>query len=283
MKIGLLTDGKMANLALMKISYYHKARGDEVDWFRPVLDQDIDRLYISKIFDYSKIPESNFYDGKIIWGGTGTDLKKCLPPEIEKYELDYSIYPDIKYSLVMFSRGCPRKCPFCVVPEKEGFIRPVEVNELNPAGEWIEVLDNNFFASPMWRDSVELLTLLKQPINITQGIDIRILTPEQARVLSELRHAGYLHFAWDNPKENISEGLNYLTEYFYPRRLICYVLIGYNTTHEENYYRVMKLKEWGVNPFVMPYNKKDPYQKRFARWVNRKAIFKSVEWKDYNR
>ena len=90
-----------------------------------------------------------------------------------------------------------------------------------------------------------------------------------------------IHTAWDNPKQNLTDKIKLICKYIKPYKIMIYVLIGFDSTQEQDYYRVMKIKELNCNPFVMPYNKKDQYQKRFARWVNHKAIFKTVDWKDY--
>lgn len=270
----------MANLALMRISGYHKAKGDNVDWHNPVLREKIDRVYGSKIFEFS--PDYDYYpDTEIIKGGTGYDLKTQLPDEIERItKIDYDIYPSIKYSIQFFSRGCTRKCPFCVVNEKEGDIHPVDHTELNPRGEWIEVLDNHFFANPEWKAAAETLLKWKQPVNF-HGIDVRTLEEEHCYYLNKIKRHKQIHIAWDNPKIDLVPKLKEVTKWIKPYKLMCYVLIGYWSTPEEDLHRVESLRGLGVDPFVMPFNKADEYQHRFARWVNHKAIFKSVKWTDY--
>lgn len=285
MKIRLLApDSKMPNIAIMKLSTYYKQKGDDVDWYNHLFDyQDTDILYISKIFNFT--PDIIYIPlkAKIIKGGTGYDIKSKLPKDVEEItDLDYSLYPNCDYSMQFYSRGCIRNCGFCVVREKEGYIYPTKPYKLNPNGKHIEVLDNNFFASPKWREAVEDLKQIGQPINF-HGIDVRLLDKEQCQALNELKLYKQIHIAWDFPKINLKPKIKEITKYIKPYKLMCYVLIGFNSTPEEDLYRVETLRNLNVDPFVMPYNKRDPYQKDFARWVNHKAIFKSIPWQDYKK
>lgn len=276
-------DSKMPNIALMKISQYHKNNGDEVKFFNPIADnrEHIDKLYIAKLFDFTPDFDYCHPTAEIIKGGTGYDVKSKLPKEIEDMtDLDYSLYPQHEFSMQFFSRGCINNCPFCVVRQKEGYIRPVEPMKLNPKGKHIEVLDNNFFANPKWKEASERILEIGQPISL-HGVDARILTEEHAYYLNKFKHTKQIHIAWDNPKDNLEPILREVTKYIKPYKLMSYVLIGYWSTPEEDLYRVEKLRELKIDPFVMPFDKSDPYQKKFARWVNHKAIFKTVKWKDY--
>jgi len=280
MKIGLVdVDGKMPNIALMKISAWHKAQGDSIEWFDPLISR-VDKVYGSKLFNFT--PDYGYYPDGSVKGGTGYDLKTELPEEIETWTLpDYSIYPTCDYSVQLFSRGCIRECKFCVVPEKEGGIRAVPAMYLNPKGNRIEVLDNNFFANPRWRDAVTCLAEINQPVNM-HGVDVRLMTEEHADALNSLRHYKRIHIAWDDPAADLCPKLRKVATWIKPYKLMCYVLIGYGSTQEQDMWRVESLREIGIDPFVMPFDKSKNYQKRFARWVNMKAIFKSVAWKDYN-
>jgi hypothetical protein len=213
----------------------------------------------------------------VICGGTGFDLNSRLSKVIEDCDYDYSLYPACDYSIVWFSRGCIRACPFCCVFAKEGYIHPVKPKALNPSGKYIVIQDNNFFANPEWEKAATVIEECGLPVDF-QGIDIRILSRKQAIWLNTLKHFKQIKIAWDDPKYEMSfEVLDYIPAY----KIMCYVLIGYMSTPEEDLYRVEKLREMKIDPFVMPYNKKDDYQKRFARWVNHKAIFKTVSWQDY--
>lgn len=265
----------------MKIATYYKDY--DIDWHNPLIDRDIGKLYISKIFDFTDDYHYTQNAKEIIKGGSGYDLINKLPEEIEKItKLDYEIYPNIDYSLQFYSRGCIRNCPFCIVRKKEGNIYPVEPLELNPKGKHIEVLDNNFFASENWKWSIEHLLEIGQPVNF-HGIDARIMNEEQAYYLNKIKLHKQIHIAWDNPKNNLIPKIKEITKHIKPYKIMCYVLIGYWSTPEEDYYRVEKLRELKVDPFVMPYDKSDKYQKSFARWVNHKAIFKTVKWDEYRK
>ena len=158
--------------------------------------------------------------------------------------------------------------------------------ELNPNGEWIEVLDNNFFANPNWKDAVDYLLKANQPVKL-HGVDIRIMTEEQAYWLNKMRLKGNTHIAWDLPTLDLTDKLREVTKYIKPHKLTCYVLIGYNSTVEQDLFRIKTLWEFGIHPFVQPYrdyeNKRVPtqYEKDLARWCNNKFIFKSCDFKDY--
>jgi len=279
MRIGLIDiEPFVVNTALMQISQYHKDNGDSVEWATPLTYHCFDKLYCSSLFDFT---DKSQLPTRAICGGTGFDLTTKLPPEIAECDYDYSIYPACDYSILWFSRGCIRRCPFCVVWKKEGGIHPALPKPLNPKGKYIKIQDNNFFANPDWHEAYRFLKSTKQPIEFSSGIDIRILDDEQGSALSKLKIHGQIHTAWDNPKEDVVPHFETLTRHIKPYKIMCYVLIGYWSTPEQDLYRIETLRGLKIDPFVMPFNKADPYQKRFARWVNHKAIFKSVQWKDY--
>lgn len=305
MKIGLINiEPKVYNTAYMQIAKYHRGRGDAVDWWTPLTDFRFDHVYCSSLFDFtdkSEVPE------RAICGGTGFDVSSLLSVAIEESELDYSIYPDCRTSYLWFSKGCTRNCPWCVVPQKEGAIHRVEAKELNRKSEYITVCDNNFFANPRWQRAFEYLRYLDMPVDFNQGIDIRTLTNYQAWCLAELRHYKQLRFAWDDPRDEelVIAGIKRLLRYFKPYQLMCYVLIGfysivdgryiinkkgigieeivegYNQAEKIDLHRINTLRDMGIDPFVMPYDKSNLYQRTLARWVNHKAIFKKVPWDQY--
>ena len=278
MKIGLIDlEPKIFNTALMQIAQYYRQRGDTVEWWTPITHGLFDKVYCSSLFDFT---DKSILPLVVICGGTGFDVKRKLSPEIEACDLDYSIYPKCKTSYIWFSRGCNRKCPWCVVPEKEGKFHLVKRKRLNPNGSYITIMDNDFFANPNWRDVI--LWLGNMPVDI-QGIDVRTLNAEKCHALDDLRRWKNKQFkmAWDDPAVDLTSQFTRTVQILPPRKIMCYVLIGFNSTEEQDLYRIETLRDLKIDPFVMPYNKKDPYQKRFARYVNHKAIFKTVEWKDY--
>jgi len=279
MEIGLYNlEPQIVNTALMQVSKYHKDKGDQVELYSPL--KKYDKVYAFSIF---KFTDKGYVKKDMICGGSGFDIKTKLPKEIEDCDYDWSLYPKCDFSIIWFSRGCIRNCPFCLVKDKEGFIHSVKPKNLNPNGKYIKVTDNNFFANPKWKEAIKQLKKWDQLIEFQCGIDLRLLTKDHCKVLQKLKIKKMLHTAWDNPKENLINKFKLLIKYIKPYRIMSYVLIGYWSTPEQDLFRVMELKKLGVKPFVMPYNKKDKYQKAFARYVNRKEIFMSTSWEDYKR
>lgn len=274
MLIGLYNiEPKIQNTALMQISHYHKAQGDLVEWYEESLFAKYDKVYCSSIFgftDKSKVPAG------AICGGTGFDLATKLPFDCE---LDYSLYPDCDRSYIWFSRGCIRDCSFCVVRQKEGRIRPVEPKELNPNGKFIVVQDNNFFASRGWKGALLWLRSKKQPVDF-QGIDVRCLSNEKIKELCKVKLYKQIKIAWDNPRDDLRDNIADLLYFIKAYKVMCYVLIGHNSDHQGNIDRVRCLQQFKITPYVMPMNRKDPYQKKFQRWVNGFA-YKNVQWEEF--
>ena len=288
MNIGLLdVDGhNFPNFALMRASAYYKSKGCNVTWAD--IFNEYDDVIASKIFTFSE--DYNFYPLRtkaIHKGGTGYDIKSRLPEEIESSLLmDYSIYPQHRFSIQFFSRGCIRHCPFCLVHDKEGGIHPVDPVELNHKGEWVEVLDNNFFANPEWHSAVDYLLKTKQPVKL-HGVDVRIMNEEQAYYLNKLKMKQNIHIAWDLPQLDLTENLKAMLKYVKAYKITCYVLVGFNSTIEQDLYRLYTLKSLGITPFVQPYrdfeNKHKPqdYELDLARWANKMWLFKSMNFEDY--
>lgn len=312
-KIGLIDfDGKIPNLALMKLSSHFKSQGAQVllNDFGP---GDVDEVYCSVIFTKNRDKALSLRDQfpNITFGGTGYDLETVLPDSIESALPDFNLYqekdlaPRVKGIMTRESRaakvrtlldagigfttrGCVRNCEFCFVPKKEGKLHQVgEIASLiNDRSLNVIILDNNFTADP---DVLEKLKEIRErglTIDITQGIDVRVLTPKIAEALSTVKHLRSIHYAWDlMPFEHkVLDGIGTLTEYVKPWRHACFVLVGFNTTFEEDMYRVRKLAELGVTPFVMIYNQtKDIRLAHFARWVNGKIFKKEPDFEQYTR
>jgi hypothetical protein len=299
MKIGVVqVDGKkymgqvFPNLALMQICSYHENIGNSVEWYLGNLWQDqYDLIYASKIFSFSSLPQ---LPAKTIIGGTGIDFYNKLHEEIASCNPSYSLYPECNYHIGFSMKGCRFNCKFCCVPKKEG--RPyhnstIENLLLNPkGGNRLMLLDNDFFGSPNWKEDLNDIIALKLRVCFSQGLNIRIITSEQAELLAKSNYRNikfnqkYLSFAWDRYFDGklITKGIKICNEAGIPcKHMQFFILIGFDTTPEQDLERVMSLKKLGCMPFVMPYNKKDRYQKAFARWVNNRAVFNSCSWQDY--
>lgn len=292
MEIGLIdVDGhNFPNLALMKISAYHKAQGDSVEWWIGL--KHYDRVYQSKVFDDTYTPDNEFciQADEVIKGGTGYDLENKLPNEIEHTFPDYSLYGITNTAYGFLTRGCPRACPFCIVSKKEGR-KSVKVADLS---EWwqgqknIVLLDPNLLACKQHIDLLGQLARSKAWVDFTQGLDARMLTEENIIALNGVK-TKMVHFAWDlmEQSEAILGGLSLYSKHGAiqdSRKRRVYVLTNYDTTQEENLYRVYKLRELQYDPYVMIFNKPTAPKeiKRLARWVNNKFIWRSRErFEDY--
>lgn len=291
MKIALYdVDSRIPNLALMKISEYYKQQGHTVERFEPLWMDSYDKIFASTVFSFS---DKTLLDKeRMEIGGTGWSIEKNLPPEIETMQPDYTFY-NYPHSIGFTMRGCRFNCKFCVVPKKEGKPKPFNTVEeiwTNRKSDFIVLLDNDFFGNPQWRERIDEIKRHNLKVNFSQGLNIRIITDEECKALASINFRNIsntskmVHFAWDrfNDEKLIDAGIaRVLNAGIKPYQMTFYVLIGFDTTEEQDLYRVNKLKQLGCNPFVMPFNRSDYYQKRFARWVNHKAIFKSVSWKEY--
>lgn len=295
MKIGLIdVDGHhYPNLALMKISAYHKAQGDTVEWWWGF--GQYDRVYMSKVFDETYTPDmpEPLNADEIIKGGTGYGLDNRLPDEIEHMYPDYSLYPELTKDTAygFLTRGCPNVCPFCIVSGKEGRCsrKVADLSEWWSGQKNIVLMDPNLLASP---DHMEFLGQLADSgawVNINQGIDARLLTPENIEAIKRLKIAD-IHFAWDLMKNSkrVVRGLNLWKRFGKKTRHgrwgTVYVLVNFNTTMAENLYRVYMLRDMGFDPYVMVYNKPNAPEeiRRLQRWCNNKIIFGSCKrFEDY--
>ena len=303
-KIGLIdVDGhNFPNLALMRISAYHKSKGDQVEWWwSDFVHYDV--VYMSKVFSdaYSPdVPEPLNAD-KVIKGGTGyqihlvngkeeydkeTDTK--LPIEVERMFPDYSIYPQYDFAVSMTSRGCPRGCSFCHVAAKEGrcAVKVADVSDFWNGQKEIRILDPNITACWEKRDLFKQYKETGAILDFTQGLDIRLLNDDDIADINEMR-LRTLHFAWDNPKDDLEGKFRNFANSFRRKSNIgmVYCLTNFNSTMEENLYRIYTLRDMGYDPYVMVYDKPHAPKeiKMLQRWCNNKIIFKSVKkFEDYN-
>jgi hypothetical protein len=279
---------RFPNLALMKISAYHKSRGDFIGF-------DIDHpdlTYISCVFEKNKLHAlkegcDGFTSEDKILGGSGVSLDTTLKPEIELMRPDYDLYPS-EYSMGFTTRGCIRNCDFCIVRKKEGlFRRNQHIEEFHDSRfKSCKLLDNNILVDVDWFfENTDWAIEHKVKLDITQGMDIRLMTPEIAQQLKKIKFVDQqMRFAWDNliEERRIIDGISMLKEAGINtrRNVSFYVLSGFNTTIQEDLYRCNTLRENRCNSFVMMYNE-TPELKNLARWANRRQLYWSMNFDSY--
>lgn len=286
MRIGLIdVDGhNFPNLALMKISAWHKSQGDTVEWCFPMSHYDI--VYQSKVFDDTYSPDIEWIPNadKLIKGGTGYGLDNTLPHEIEHIYPDYSIYPELtkEKSFGYLTRGCPRHCPFCLVGDKEG-LRSTKVANLSEfwrGQKNIVLLDPNILACREHLDLLQQLVDSKSYVDFTQGLDIRLTNERNIAMLNEIK-VKQIHFAWDNAQDDLKpyfEKYKKLAKHKpHGRYGTVYCLTNFGSTMEENLYRIYTLRDLGYDPYVMIYDKPNaPREVRLLqRWCNNILVFRS--------
>lgn len=307
MKIGLIDvdSHNFPNLALMKVSAYHKARGDDVEWCVPLLRYDI--VYVSKVFgdEYSNMDMTAIQADKIVYGGTGfalevidgkevyqKDSDPILQNEIEHIYPDYSLYPNLTKDTAygFLTRGCPNNCAFCLVSKKEGLVSHKVAN----LSEWwngqksIVLLDPNILACRQHLELLEQLANSGACVDFTQGLDARFITSKTLDVLSRIKIKNY-HFAFDFMKneKRIIKGLNLAKERLRlpDYRAIVYMLTNFDTTIKDDLYRVSAIQKAGFYPDVRIYRKTSLPKKHILRdlqrWCNNRQIYRSCKFFDY--
>lgn len=307
MKIGLIdVDGhNYPNLPLMKISAWHKSKGDSVEWYSPMFSGHMDKVYMSKVFSFT--PDYEYYvdADEVVKGGSGYcislengkevyDKSKDhdLPAEIEHIYPDYSLYPketkDTAYGFL--TRGCPRGCGFCHVEAKEGrcSYKVADLSEFWRGQKKIVLCDPNILAC---KDHMELLYQLvesKSKVEFNQGLDIRLVNDRNLELLKKIRLDG-IHFAFDRwqDKDVIEPKLRQFAEktgFNKDRgRVMVYILCNFDTTLEQDIYRIQLCRELRFSPYPMIYDKEhaDPIYKRLQRWCNNFIFWKTERFEDY--
>lgn len=305
-------DGALPNLALMKLSHWHRAQGDEVHFTRQIernlFEPNYDKIYGSAIFRFSHERVSRFRQQwpEAIVSGTGIDPDTGgLTVEYvlglgggwpyEKY--DYRIYPDFNESIGFAQRGCRLKCKFCGVWKKEGKPRSVnKIEEIWRGAPWprkLHLLDNDFFGNPQWRDRVAEIRGGKFRVCLSQGINVRLIDDEAAEALASIEYRDTkfqkrrLYTAWDNlgDEEVFFRGVDRLEHAGVPpKHLMAYMLIGFdpNETWDRIWHRFRRMTERGVAPYPMVFSKERKDLVAFQRWVIT-GLYRVVPWNEYQR
>ena len=296
MRIGLIdVDGHSGfpNLALMKLSAWHKNRGDSVEWYYPIEHDEkhpLDRVYMSKVFTFTPDYEPIVYAKEIITGGTGYKNYGALPEEIEKTFPDYSIYPNVDYAVGFLTRGCIRHCPWCIVPTKEGKLHAADTwKEIRrPDSKKIVFLDNNVLASDHGLRQMQSMVGQNIRIDFNQGMDARLVDRDVAELLGRLKWIRFIRFSSDTEEmiPVIERAVELLKkEEIPPSKVFVYALIQ---DVQEAHRRIVALDKLGVDVFAQPYidfngGKPTEEQKRLARWCNMKAAFHSCTFEEFTR
>lgn len=309
MNIGLIDidyNSSFPNIPLMKISAYHKAHGDNVHWYNTLLTGRCDIVYMAKVFSWTENYNYPIDADKVIYGGTGFQIKtingmetmitpeddkrifiKELPDEIEHIYPDYSLYGDLTKNTAygFLTRGCPRGCNFCHVGTKEGYRsrKVADLTEFYNGQSNIVLCDPNILACKDWRDLLEQLVDSGAKVDFNQGLDVRLMTEEKAQLLTNCK-TNSIHFAWDNynDKDIIIDKLQLFRRVYEQKHkwyingtISVYVLVNFNTTFEQDLDRIYTLRNLGYWAYVMVYNKKesDVRYRHLQRWVNNRLIF----------
>ena len=306
MKVGLIDvdSHNFPNLPLMKISAWHKAQGDHVEWYEPLLSGHMDRVYMSKVFSFTPDYEYFIDADEVIRGGTGYAISladgreqydktkdKPLSDEIEHIYPDYELY-GIDYAIGFTTRGCPRGCGFCHVASKEGkcSYKVADLSEFWRGQKKIVLCDPNILACP---DHIELLKQLADSgakVEFNQGLDIRLITDKNLEILKQIRFEG-IHFAFDRwqDREIIEPRLRqFVAKTGFNKdkgRVMCYILCNFDTTLAQDIARIQLCRELRISPYPMIYDKEhaDPVYRKLQRWCNNFIFWNVPTFEEYKR
>jgi len=274
MKINLLTDAPNHNLALMKISAWHKAQGDSVS-----LNNGLDHADMT----YGSWLYSQKYHADVNGGACFPDV--TLSPEIEAMKPDYQLY-DLDYSLGYTWHDCPRSCSFCVVPKQPKTNKHQSIWTFHDSRfKKICLLNNNTFSDPQWLETFKEIWDAKLTVRDENGSDLRLLDDEKAQVLKRTKFDSQIHFAWDDVRDEmqIIDGLKLLKEYHI--QAMIYVLIGFNSTLEQDLMRCQIINDYKCDPYPMPYNGGTKQDRAFKRFICLRGYrkYKSIKeaWNNY--
>lgn len=305
MKIGLIdVDGhNYPNIPLMKISAWHKLQGDHVEWYHPLFSGHMDKVYMSKVFSFTPDYEYEVNADEVVRGGTGYAINlidgrevfdksqdKDLPPEIEHIYPDYGLYGITDTAYGFLSRGCPRGCDFCHVKAKEGqcSYKVADLSEFWHGQKDIILCDPNILACP---DHIELLKQLvdsKARVEFNQGLDIRLINDRNLELLQQIRLQN-IHLAFDRwqDKDIIEPKLRqFVKKTGFNRnkgKTVCYILVNFDTTLEQDIYRIQLCRELNISPYPMIYDKEhcDPVYRHLQRWCNNFVFWICPTFEEY--
>lgn len=282
-----LLETKFPNYAAMKVSAYHKSMGDIVEPYLPIFHRIYDKIYAFSIFTFT--PKDDVTPDMIV-GGTGFDNHTLLPTAIEQSRPDYSLSPDFPHALGFITRGCPNRCPWCFVPEKEGEIHDYRtIDEIVSCGrKSAMLLDNNVLASDFGITQIERIRDIRVAVDFNQGLDARRIDARLAALLAKVRWIRFLRLACDtsSQKEPVEKAVRLLRAAGYSSEIMIYVLIRDDL--DDALDRVEFLRSLKVTPFAIPYRDKKntppkAIHRHLARWVNRKFIWHSCTFEEYLR
>ena len=295
------------NLALCKIASYHRAKGDKVEWYDGMFGGEYDIVYMAKVFNFSPDYNEHINAKKVIRGGTGYDVYSVLPQEIDDCQPDYSIYPSIPNdtSYGFLTRGCPNKCMWCVVPKKEGAIRPYwDIDKVANGRKNVVLMDNNFLAAGDYaHEQLDKIIAKGYHIDLNQANDARLMTDEFARKFAKVKWLNNrIRFGCDTTAQikHCEKAIEMINSYGFKGQYFLYTMIGGNNDFEECYNRINywheKLLEFqktkhgrAVYAYAQPY--RDPFgkvneipmwQKDMARWCNKRMIFCTTKFEDFS-
>lgn len=297
-------DGALPNVALMKLSHWHKSHGDDVFVTRHIerdlFEGDYDVVYGSCIFSFSDSRLDRFmqqWPGAIV-GGTGTGNPITVESLIGDYEFfDYEGWPKFDASIGFTQRGCRLKCKFCVVPQKEGKNRSTgtiaQIWRGDPWPKHIHLLDNDFFGQPNYHAVVDEIVDGDFKVCFSQGINTRLITDESAAALARIKYRDTkfnkkrLYTAWDNLKDEgiFFAGVERLKNAgIPPTHLMTYMLVGFDPleTWDRIWHRFNRMVDMGIDPYPMVYNERRTDLKCFQRWVITRT-YKTTSWDEYQR
>ena len=295
------------NLAMCKIAAWHKAQGDEVEWYDPLVTEPYDKVYMSKVFSFS--PDYSYYINakEVVKGGTGYDIHSCLPQEVDDMQPDLTIYPnvpeDVSYGFL--TRGCPNKCAWCVVPRKEGVIHPYwDIERVANGRKKVVLMDNNILAAGDYaRQQLQKIIDLKIHVDFNQALDARLVTDEFALLLAKVKWLGSrIRFGCDTTAQiaQCESAIDRLCAYGFRGEFFLYTMIGGKNGFRECYERIMHWWHilqhyrktgygYAVYAYAQPYRDPDRHQtiipmwqKDMATWCNKKMLYYTIPFEEYS-